>query len=55
MYNVILRRVRETIVAVEKKEVLHISVRACLCVCGRTGAGVCLRACSLTDPELNSS
>ena len=41
MYNVTLRRVRETIVAVEKKEVLHVCVflhaargcpGACMCV-----------------------
>jgi hypothetical protein len=62
-----MRRVHETIVAVGKQQVLYISVcvRACVCVCVRvcvgggvgmecTGAGVCLRACSLTNPALNA-
>jgi hypothetical protein len=57
-YNVTLRRVRQTIVAVEKqKQVLHISlyyfVRASVCVCWRRSVGVrtlanaCARVASL--------
>jgi hypothetical protein len=64
--NVILRRVHETTVAVEKQRVLHISVRACACtyaflwvrvcvrVCVVHGAGVCLRATSLSNPAGNA-
>ena len=65
-YNVALRRVHITIVAVEKQYVLYISVCVCArkrartwvsaCACARvcgytvTGTSVCLRACSLTYP-----
>ena len=56
-YNIILRRVYETIVAVEKQKVLHTCVCACVgvrvCVCGCTGSGVCLQACSFTYPSCN--
>ena len=51
-YNVTLRRIHEVIVAVEKQNVLYISVCACVCAwlrgCGFTGA--CLRACSFNYP-----
>ena len=58
-YNVIMRNVHETIVAVEKQYVLHISVCVCVCVCVCVagdkciGAGVCLHKCSLTYPACN--
>ena len=42
MCNVTLRRVRGTVVAVEKKYVLKISV--CVCVCVRLRECVCMRA-----------
>jgi hypothetical protein len=51
-YNVTLRRVRETTVAVEKQYLLHISVfvlvrvGACVCVC--VGVGARARACAFT-------
>jgi hypothetical protein len=44
-YNVILRRVRETIFAVEKQQVLH--TRVCV-------RDVCLSACSLIYPTCNA-
>ena len=47
--NVTLRRVDETIVAVGKAaSIVHLCVRAF--GCGWTDAGVCLRACSLSNP-----
>ena len=69
-YNVTLKRVRDTIVAMEKQKVLHVyvcacavgDVHACACVCvcvcvcvgGCTNAGVWFRACSLTYPACNA-
>jgi hypothetical protein len=55
--NVTMRRVQKTIVVVEQQQVLHTSVCVCVCVVGVsgcTGACVCLRACSLTNPAGNS-
>ena len=66
-YYVILRRVHETTVAVEKC-VIFFCVRVCVrvCVrafvrpsvsvlgCGSTGAGVCLRMCSLMHPACHA-
>jgi hypothetical protein len=55
MCNVILRRVYEFIfalcVCVGR---VGECVLVCVYVCGCTGARVCLRACSLTDPECNA-
>ena len=31
-----------------------VRVRSCVCGCGCTNAGVCLRACSLTNPAFNA-
>jgi hypothetical protein len=49
MYNVILRRVRETVLAAEKQQVLHISVyvhtRACVRVWGGGCPGMWACAC----------
>jgi hypothetical protein len=58
MYNVILRRVHETTVAVEKQLILtYFCVCACVQMyahmCGWTDAGMCLCACSLTNPAYN--
>ena len=68
-HNVTMRHVRETVAAVEKQQVLHISlcIRACaraacececvhssMCECECTGAGVCLRTCSLNYPACNA-
>jgi hypothetical protein len=63
-YYLTLRRVHETIVAVEKYYIFlcvcagkrvggEVCVRACVCGCEFSGAGVCLRACSLTNPARN--
>ena len=58
-YNVTLRRVDESIVVVEEKEVLHIGVcvcmfaRACVRVHGRVGLCLHIRAYSLTNPARN--
>jgi hypothetical protein len=56
--TLILKSVHETIVAAEKQWVLHISVcvwtRARVCGYGCTGANVCLRAYSLTNPACNT-
>ena len=58
-YNVTMRRVRETIVAVEKQQVLYIS----LCVWGgwvggcaprRVGVRMCVRTCTLVHPACNA-
>jgi hypothetical protein len=49
-YNVTLRRVNETIVAVEKQYVLHISVCVRPCMWVRGLVGVCVHACSPTYP-----
>ena len=47
-YNVTLKRVYETIVAVEKQQVLHISlcVHACACVRARGYSGAWVSACA---------
>jgi hypothetical protein len=49
-YNVTMKRVYETIVAVQKQSVLHNS--ACTRACGwmRRPMEVCVRECSLTNP-----
>ena len=52
--NIPLRRVHVTNVAVEKLNVLYISVCVCVCVGGCTGVGVCLRACILNYPVCNA-
>ena len=54
-YNLISRRVHETIVAVEKQDILHICVRLCegarAWIAARgVSVGVCVRVCSLTYP-----
>ena len=46
-YNVILRRVYESTVDVEKQKYY-------IFLCGCTGTGVCLRACSLNFPARNA-
>ena len=54
-YNVTIRRVPETSVAVEEQYYIFLSVY--VRVWGRTytGAGVCLRACRLNYPACNVS
>jgi hypothetical protein len=47
-YNVTMRRVHKTIVAVEKQQVLHIRLCVCVCVC------VCVFACNLAYPACNA-
>jgi hypothetical protein len=45
MNNGTLRRVYETIVTVEKQQVLHICVCVCVCACVSPGAWACACAC----------
>ena len=47
-----MRRVRETIVAVEKQKVLHILCFVCMCVCVRARARVGERACACSRVPL---
>jgi hypothetical protein len=49
-YNVTLRRDLETIVAVEKQQVLHIACFACMRVPGSEGMCMRIRAYSLANP-----
>ena len=49
-YNVTMRRVSQTIVAVKKQCVTYRFVRACIRVLGRVGVCMRIRACSLAYP-----
>jgi hypothetical protein len=57
-YNVTMRRVHETIVAVEKQYVLHIGLcvrmLACIWVPGHLGVCMRIRAYSLANPARNA-
>jgi hypothetical protein len=57
-YNVALRRVQETIVAVEKQQVLFVGlcVHRCACMWVPGRMGVCMRAsaCNLANPARNA-